>query len=940
MYANFEVNKNGDDSKIKGNEAYPAERSNRVLRSTQKKIEPYNIQEEDKNSNVSSPPPVQADVPNVQGISKPVMMENEQQLQQPMEDVIKAKIKGSKKKVLKKKGKANLHSPISSHVQPYSMVEDIKHQQARITFGQLIEIAPKCKTELARGIRKPTTRKIHFSNMELEGNQKSTAMYCDANVKGVKVPLIVDSGAAGSIVAHHFLSQLGVHIDQPSTTSMVNVNGERKIPIGEVLNFPIKVQGIEVPIDMVVTEAETYSVIVGNDWLRKVKANIDYETSTMTINWKGKEARVPVEYQLVSDAKQVERVEEEEDSEEEEEKEIENEDEDEEYEEVELEDRLFYTALFDPGPILTNEGPNAKCWCQKDLLTSKDECLTCWNDLIKHEAIQQISPEIIIELSSDKRQSTPTKEQQEFILTSQSYDSNTIESIVNESNRQLCHYCQKKSYQEYEELTQEIEYNHADVEDLSKIIPMELSIGKLSGDQSRSLMEFLLQRQNDFAWESSQLGRTNLIQHTINTEEGKVIRKHWYRTSQLERKFIEQKIARLLKEGLIERSTGPWASPVVLVRKKNGKQRLCIDYRELNNITQKDAYPLPRIDDMLDSFGKAKWFTSLDLTSGYWQVEVDPKDQPKTAFITQFGIYQFKVMLFGLCNAPATFQRLMDEIFHEILWKFVMVYLDDIIVYSETFEEHLKHLGIVFDHLQAAGLKLNPGKCFFMKAELEFLGHIISAQGIQTDPAKTEKVKNFPKPKNTTQLRGFLGLASYYRRFVPNFARIATPLNKLLRKGTVYQWTAEQDKAFNALKECLVTSPILAFPNFNKQFILFTDASILGLGAILSQLDEKNQEHVIAYASRTLNKAEKNYTATELECLAVVWAIKHFHAYVYGQKFKLITDHLALKYLFNTTIPAGRTARWILKLQVYDFETIHRAGKKHSNVDSLSRIQY
>ncbi|PKY56151.1 hypothetical protein RhiirA4_476230 [Rhizophagus irregularis] len=285
------------------------------------------------------PSPVQTDVPNVQNSPGPVMIENKQQLQQPMEDINKTKIKVPKKKVLKKKVKANLHSPISSHVQPYSMVEDIKHQQARITFGQLIEIAPKCKTELARGIRKPTTRKVHFSNMELKENQKSTAMYCDATVRGVKVPLIIDSGAAGSIVAHHFLLKLGVKIDQPSTASMVNVNGERKIPIGEVLNFPITVQGIEVPINVVVTEAETYSVIVGNDWLRKVKANIDYETSTMIINWKEKEAKVPVEYQLVSDETQMEEV----GSSEEEEEELENEDEDEdeEYEEVELEDRLF-----------------------------------------------------------------------------------------------------------------------------------------------------------------------------------------------------------------------------------------------------------------------------------------------------------------------------------------------------------------------------------------------------------------------------------------------------------------------------------------------------------------------------------------------------------------------------------------------------------------------
>ncbi|CAB4400347.1 unnamed protein product [Rhizophagus irregularis] len=284
MHVNFEKNKNRDDNKIRGNEAYPAEQLNRVLRSTQKMTEPYDTQKEDKNDNIPLSPPTQIAVHNVQNNSGPVMIENKQQLQQPMEDINKTKTKAPKKKVLKKKVKANLHSPISSHVQPYSMVEDIKHQQAWITFGQLIEIAPKCKTELAREIRKPTTRKIHFSDMELKENQKSTAMYCDATVREVKVPPIIDSRAAESIVAHHFLLKLGVNIDQPSTASIVNVNGKRKILIGEVLNFPITVQGNEVPINMVITEAETYSVIVGNDWLRKVKANIDYKTSTIIIN--------------------------------------------------------------------------------------------------------------------------------------------------------------------------------------------------------------------------------------------------------------------------------------------------------------------------------------------------------------------------------------------------------------------------------------------------------------------------------------------------------------------------------------------------------------------------------------------------------------------------------------------------------------------------------
>jgi len=222
--------------------------------------------------------------------------------------------------------------------------------------------------------------------------------------------------------------------------------------------------------------------------------------------------------------------------------------------------------------------------------------------------------------------------------------------------------------------------------------------------------------------------------------------------------------------------------------------------------------------------------------------------------------------------------------------------------------------------------------------ELVFLGHVIDQQGVRTDPEKIEKVKNFPIPKNLTQLRSFLGLASYYRKFIKNFSKIAGPLNKLMKKGMAFQWAPQQQQAFIHLKECLVTSPILVYPDWTKEFILFTDASTFALGAVLAQRDKENQDHVVAYASRSLLPAEKNYSATELECLAVVWAIKKFHHYLHGKHFLVITDHSALCHLFNVTTPNGRLARWVMKLQEYDFKTEHRAGKKHQNVDSLSRI--
>jgi len=395
----------------------------------------------------------------------------------------------------------------------------------------------------------------------------------------------------------------------------------------------------------------------------------------------------------------------------------------------------------------------------------------------------------------------------------------------------------------------------------------------------------------------------------------------------------------MLDAGFIRESNSEYASGVVVVEKKGGELRFCVDYRDLNKKTKKDSYPLPRIDDILETLQGSQWFSSLDLASGYWQVEMKPEDIPKTAFITHHGLFEFTVMPFGLTNAPGTFQRLMDKVLRDELWKSVVVYLDDVNIFSKTWEEHLKHLENVFERIKKAGLKLSPKKCQFGNSELKFLGHIVGQDGIKMDPAKIEKVQNFPKPVNVTQVRSFLGLCNYYRKFVKGFARRASPLTELLRKGEEFNWTNRHQRAFEDLREQLTTEPILIYPDWEKPFILSTDASTFAVGAILSQLDKQGNERVIAYASRQLKPAEKNYAATELECLGIIWAIKHFHTYLSGSKFKLITDHAALKYLNNMKEPKGKLARWIMTLQSYNFEVEHRAGKKHQNVDAISRIK-
>ena len=391
--------------------------------------------------------------------------------------------------------------------------------------------------------------------------------------------------------------------------------------------------------------------------------------------------------------------------------------------------------------------------------------------------------------------------------------------------------------------------------------------------------------------------------------------------------------------GIVQPSSSPWASPVVLVPKKDGTLRFCIDYRRLNSVTQKDVYPLPRVDDILVALGESKFFSSLDLASGYWQIELDEDARKKSAFTTYNGLFEFVRMPFGLCNAPATFQRLMQRVLSGLEYQCCFIYLDDILVASKTFDDHLTHLREVFSRLRSSNLRLKPRKCELLRDKVPFLGHVVSAQGIEPDPVKTERIKDYPVPTDVTEVRKFLGLASYYRRFVPKFASIAAPIHALTKKNMPFQWTAECESAFGQLKLALSTSPVLVYPRFGpgQDFILETDASTIGLGAILSQRQDDGTIHPIAYASRSVNKHERNYGISELETLGLVWAVRYFRPYLLGHHCTVYTDHTACLAILNTPRPSGKLARWALTIQEMDISIKHKAGKKHINADVLSR---
>ena len=430
---------------------------------------------------------------------------------------------------------------------------------------------------------------------------------------------------------------------------------------------------------------------------------------------------------------------------------------------------------------------------------------------------------------------------------------------------------------------------------------------------------------------------TRKVKHKIDTGNSQPIKQRQYRLSEKEKEIVEKEVKEMKKNEIIRPSKSPWAAPVVLVEKKDGSIRFCIDYRKLNQVTKKDVYPLPRIDETIDTMGQMEVYSTMDLASGYWQIEIEEEDKEKTAFICHLGLFEFNIMPFGLCNAPSTFQRMMDEVLEGTDWSVGKDYIDDIIVGSKSMERHLEDLKNVFQKLREAKLTAKLSKCKFAEQELLYLGHMISKDTIKPNPSKVAIVKNMQPPTDVAGLRRFLGMTSYYRRFIEGFAKIAYPLHQLLRKGKIYKWSADCQNAFETLKSKLTTEPVIIYPDFTQPMILETDASLKGLGAILGQ-ERDGKMRVIAYASRGLSKAEKNYAATELECLAMVWAVGYFRPYLHGRKFKVVTDHNPLKWLMEVRTQNQRLARWALKMQGFDMEVEYRAGRKHKDVDMLSRL--
>ena len=464
-------------------------------------------------------------------------------------------------------------------------------------------------------------------------------------------------------------------------------------------------------------------------------------------------------------------------------------------------------------------------------------------------------------------------------------------------------------------------------------------------DQHTKLENMLKKHSDVFAKSGDPLGRTDKVLHTIDTGDAEAFKIPYRRLPLAKKRVAEIEIEKMLGDHVIVPSTSPWSSPVCMVTKKDGTIRFCIDYRKLNGVTKKNSYPLPRIDETLDSLGGNQWFCTVDLQSGYWQVGMHPDHIEKTAFSSHVGLFQYNVMPFGLCNAPATFEAMMETLLSDLLWKRCLVYLDDVIIFGKTFEECLENLELVLTRIRSNGLKLKPKKCQFFKKSIVYLGRIISTDGIKADPDKLRSVDEWSKPRTAKEVRSFLGLCSYYREFLPGYSRISYPMQLLSHwtPGKVkepFPWGKDQDESFERIKALFRETPVLKYPTEDGHFILDTDASNESIGAALSQVQD-GVEVPLAFASNTLSKAQRNYCTTKRELLAVVVYTKKFKHFLWGSDFTLRTDHSSLRWLLNFRDAEGMIARWLAHLSEFGLEHSqiqHRAGDKHINADALSRI--
>jgi hypothetical protein len=473
---------------------------------------------------------------------------------------------------------------------------------------------------------------------------------------------------------------------------------------------------------------------------------------------------------------------------------------------------------------------------------------------------------------------------------------------------------------------------------LHKLIEDAIKTSECPSEYAADLRKTLWKYKSVIAETSSQVGFCDLYEPGITLDTDVPVYTPQYKVPHNMKPAVKENIDKFFKMGIIQYSKSPYNSPTLIVKKKDGGTRLCVDFRKLNEHVVTDRHPLPRIDQILEELGGAQFFTALDLLHGFYNLKIRPEDRPKTAFSTSDGHYEFVRLPMGLKNSPSIFQRTMNMVLQELLGEYAFIYIDDIVIYSKTAEDHLQHIAKILQRLQKHGLRVKFSKCQLFKSEIEYLGYLVGKDGLKVNPAKIKAINEFPTPKDVKGIQAFLGVVGYFRQFIPDYATIARPLYLLLKKEVKFSWGEEQAQALQAFKKALTTAPVLAFPDFEKEFILTTDASGYAVGAILMQEDDNKRERIISCHSRTLKDAETRYNTFDKEILAVHYGVEQNRSFLWGSKFTIRTDNIAIPYLERSkTSDSSRAIRWFLKLGEYDYKVVHKKGKVITHADAFSR---
>ena len=725
----------------------------------------------------------------------------------------------------------------------------------------------------------PQISQLNTSDQYMESKSMHESLVVEVKVSGIPIEAVVDSGAHITVLQRGWVEHWAPHLQSDEVVNLNSAAAGGVIPATLSKEVDITLNGVSITMSIYVADIND-DCILGLDWMRAARVRLDFEHGILEF----KDQRIVARYKR---------------------------------------GRAGKTPLA-AARIVSNT-----------LLRPNSESMV-W---------------VSTPISSDGLWMFQECCQEEGILIPNSVHSEKIKhrvTIVNCSDHHIRLKAGNLMGTLQPVILLEVSENHEEEKSASvrklnrEMLPLHMesmfaeACGALGDSQKEELHDLLLKNRAAFSMGDMDLGTFKTIKHHIHTGAARPVKQRMRRTplgyASEEKKHLDL----LLAGDVIEPSESEWASPSVLVRKRDGTVRWCIDMRRLNDVTMKDSFPLPLIEECIDSLDGSVFFSSLDMASGYYQLEVSEEDREKTAFVIKYGLYQFKRMPFGLCNAPATFSRAISLVLHGMSWTKVIAFLDDIMVLGKSFEEHYANLAQVLQRFCEHGLKLKPRKCNLFQRSVLFLGKRVSEEGIEINPANIEKVKTWPIPRCRREVEAFLGFVNYHREHIIGFAGTAQPLYQITGKGD-FHWDEEQQLAFESLKECMTSTPVLAYPNANEPFILDTDASNFAVGAELIQI-QGGRERVIGYDSMILDKCQRKYCTTRKELLAVVVFTRKYRHYLLGRPFHLRTDHNSLIWLMGFKNIEGQLSRWLEELSAYDMRIIHRPGKEHGNADGMSRI--